>query len=99
MRDPQPDTTLAEEGFLVEAGGDELADPRPRAATLREIAAVTGGTAYRESDPPRLDQFDRTRARALGSVTIAPFAAAWFFAVVVALFGAEWSLRRRWGLR
>jgi uncharacterized membrane protein len=99
VRDPKADTTLAEQGFLVEAGGDELADPRPRAATLREIAAVTGGVAYRESDPPRLDQLDRTRARALGSVTIAPFAAPWFFALVIALFGLEWSLRRRWGLR
>ena len=99
VRDPQADSTLAEQGFLVEAGGDELADPRPRATTLREIAAVTGGSAYRESDPPRLDRFDRTRARALGSVTTAPFASAWFFACVVLLFGLEWSLRRRWGLR
>jgi uncharacterized membrane protein len=99
VRDPRSDDLIAEQGFLVEAGGDELADPRARPSVQREIAKVTGGTAYRESDPPRLSQLDRTRARALGSVITAPFASAWFFALVMLLFGAEWAARRAWGLR
>jgi uncharacterized membrane protein len=99
VRDPHDDALVAEQGFLVEAGGDELADPRARPNVQREIAKVTGGVAYDEADPPRLDKLDRTRARALGSVITAPFASAWFFALVVALFGAEWALRRAWGLR
>ena len=99
VRDPKADAIVAEQGFLVEAGGDELADPRPQPATMRRIAQVTGGSAHVASDPPRLDALDRTRARALGSITSTPFASAWFFASIVALFGLEWALRRSWGLR
>jgi uncharacterized membrane protein len=99
VRDPQSEALIAEQGFIVEAGGDELADPRPRPDLLREIAAVTGGSFYREADAPRLDVFDRTRARALGTVITAPFASPWFFALLVAVLGLEWALRRSWGLR
>jgi uncharacterized membrane protein len=99
VRDPQTGLIIAEEGFVVEAGGDELADPRPRPDILRAIASATGGTFHRESDAPRLDGFDRSRARALGTVVRAPFASAWFFALLVAVFAAEWALRRSWGLR
>jgi uncharacterized membrane protein len=98
-RDAKGDMVLAEQGFLVEAGGDELADPRPRPDVLRDVARATGGTFYRESDPPRLDTLDRTRARALGTAVTAPFASPWFFALLVAIFGVEWALRRSWGLR
>jgi uncharacterized membrane protein len=99
VRDLQSEAPIAEQGFIVEAGGDELADPRPRPDLLREIAAVTGGSFYREADAPRLDVFDRTRARALGTVITAPFASPWFFALLVAVLGLEWALRRSWGLR
>lgn len=99
VRDPQSDAIVAEQGFAVEAGGDELADPRPRPDVMREIAAATGGSFHRDGDAPKLAEFDRTRTRALGTVVRAPFASPWFFAVLVALFGVEWMLRRAWGLR
>jgi uncharacterized membrane protein len=99
VRDPKAEAVLAEQGFVVEAGGDELADPRPRPDLLRAIASATGGEFRREAEAPRLEAFDRTRSRALGTVVRAPFATPWFFALLVAAFGLEWALRRSWGLR
>jgi uncharacterized membrane protein len=99
VRDAQGDAILAEQGFAVEAGGDELADPRPRPDLMREIAKVTGGSAYDHGRAPELDAFDRTRTRALGTDISSPFATPWFFALLIALFGVEWVLRRAWGLR
>jgi hypothetical protein len=92
--------SLCEEGFVVEAGGEELADPRPRPDRLRELAEATGGTFYTSpDDAPPLAALDATRARSLGTTTLAPFATHWAFLIVLALFGAEWILRRTWGRR
>jgi uncharacterized membrane protein len=99
VRDADVAAFNAEQGFVVEAGGDELADPRPRPDVLREIARVTGGTFHDEASAPPLDLFDRTRTRALGTVINAPFATPWFFALLVLVLGLEWALRRAWGLR
>jgi len=91
---------IAEEGFVVEAGGDELADPRARPSLLREIARATGGAFY--DDPahaPELASFDATRTRVLGVAESRPFASPWAFALLVLLFGAEWIVRRAWGHR
>lgn len=89
---------LAEEGFVVEAGGDELADPRPRPTFLRELAESTGGTFIDDpSSAPDLAELDSTRTRSLGTTVIAPLATLWALLSFLALFGAEWALRRRWG--
>ncbi len=94
------DEPLAEEGFVVEAGGDELADPRPRPELLRRLAEATGGTFHDDPDEaPALADFDSTRTRSLGTTRIAPFASWWAFLIVVALFAAEWMVRRTWGRR
>jgi uncharacterized membrane protein len=91
---------LAEQGFIVEAGGDELADPRARPDLLRTVARETGGEFYPSpSDIPAAELLPSTRSRVLGSDVYAPFASFWFFALFVALFGTEWFLRRRLGLR
>jgi len=91
---------LCEEGFVVEAGGDELADPRPDPEHLQQITEATGGTFVSSAaDAPDLDAFDTVRTRSLGAVTYAPLATAWAFVVVVALLLLEWALRRRWGMR
>lgn len=87
-------------GFVVEAGGLELADPRARPDWLRALAEETGGTF--QSDPAEvadLDALDATRVRSLGLVTVSPFATPWAFLIVVALLAAEWIVRRRWGHR
>jgi hypothetical protein len=91
---------LAEEWLVVEAGGDELADPRADAALLRRLAEATGGTfVERPEDAPRLEDFDASRRRSLGLAEVAPFATVWAFLALVAAFVAEWILRRRWGRR
>lgn len=90
---------LAEEPFVVEAGGVELADPRADHALLAEIARATGGTASTSAHPPSLAGLDTRRVRSLGTETSRPFEGAWPFLLAVTLFGVEWALRRRWGLR
>lgn len=94
------DQRLAEQGFVVETGGDELADPRARPGLLREIAETTQGEVFSADEaPPALDRLPSTRTRVLGSDVHSPFASGWFFAVLVALLALEWAVRRRFGLR
>lgn len=90
---------LAEEGFIVEEGGDELADPRPRHALLQKLARETGGAYFDVSDRLDLRALERTRGRTLGSSVRAPFSSGWALGLLVALFALEWFLRRAWGLR
>jgi hypothetical protein len=94
---PQP---LAEQGFIVEAGGDELADPRARPDLLRKIAEASGGDYFASpAELPAIERLPSTRTRVLGTDVYSPFASPWFFVLFVALFGVEWWLRRRFGLR
>ena len=90
--------TLAEDVFLVETGGEELADPRARPEFLRALAEATGGSYYASpDDAPALARFDATRTRSLGIREYAPFST-WPMALFAALlFAAEWLMRRRWG--
>jgi hypothetical protein len=90
---------LAEEGFIVEEGGDELADPRPRPTVLQKLAKDTGGDYFDASATLDLDALERTRGRTLGSSVRAPFSSAWALGLLVAMFAIEWFLRRAWGLR
>jgi hypothetical protein len=93
------DGLLAEEGFIVEEGGDELADPRPQAALLEKLARDTGGRFFAADQALELDKLERTRGRALGSSVRAPFGSPWALAALITLFALEWALRRLWGLR
>lgn len=90
---------LVFEGFVVEAGGDELADPRADADSLQALSAATGGQYFTAEAAPRLDALDRSRSQQLGVRRTRPFATPWFFALLVSLMSLEWVLRRRWGLR
>ncbi|MEO0325196.1 MAG: glutamine amidotransferase, partial [Myxococcota bacterium] len=66
---------LGEEGFVVELGGDELADPRPRPDRLRALAEQSGGRfVARPEDASPLRSFDATRTRIEGVREVAPFA-------------------------
>jgi len=94
------DSQLAEEAFVVEASGDELADPRPRPELLRRLAELTEGRFIASADSaPRLSSFDLTRERSLGLVTDQPFRSPFAIGALLALLGAEWVVRRRLGLR
>lgn len=90
---------LAEEGFIVEEGGDELADPQPRYAVLQKLARDTGGEYFDAHAKLDLDSLERTRGRTLGSSVRAPFSSGWALGLLVALFAIEWFMRRAWGLR
>jgi len=99
VRDATADTTVAEQGFLVDSAGDELAYPASRPALLREIADATAGTFHSMSSPPKLATLNKSRARSLGTDVTAPFLSPWFVALLVLAFAAEWAVRRTVGLR
>ena len=94
------DEALAEEYFVVEEGGDELARPRSQSAPLRALAEATGGRfVERPEDAPELSAFESTQIRRLGARVTRPFGSVWMFAFVLILISSEWLLRRRWGKR
>ncbi|HTU61384.1 MAG TPA: glutamine amidotransferase [Polyangiales bacterium] len=91
---------LAEQGFVVEAGGDELADPSARPELLRQLAEATGGEYFASlAALPDAAQLPSSRAKSLGNETYSPFGSAWAFLALVVIFSLEWWLRRRAGLR
>lgn len=97
---PESPEPLAEESFLIETGGDELSDPRPRPALLRALAEATGGTFVAfDGRVPDLESFDASRTRSLGTVSLEPLSTPWALALLGLAFLAEWALRRRWGRR
>ena len=91
---------LAEQGFIVEAGGDELADPRAQPELLKKLSEVTRGQHYSTLDDlPAAGALPSSRTRVLGTTTTAPLSSPWSLLPFIALFGTEWWLRRRYGLR
>jgi uncharacterized membrane protein len=90
---------IARDVFAVEAGGDEMADPRARPDVLKSVAAASSGMAFDGDDSPDLSRLSSTRSRVIGTEVLSPFASPWFYALFAALFSAEWWLRRRFGLR
>ncbi|MCZ7678921.1 MAG: hypothetical protein M5U28_09275 [Sandaracinaceae bacterium] len=80
--------------------GRRARGPARRSALLRRLAEATGGVFYASpADVPALSELDATRTRSLGVAELAPFASAWAFGALCALFLAEWILRRRFGRR
>lgn len=92
-------TELASEWFIVEEGGDELADPRPRPDLLRALAERTGGRLVSAAALPGLGDFDTRRTRSLGVATRFPFESWPALTLLVVALVAEWAARRRWGRR
>jgi hypothetical protein len=91
---------LAVQGFVVEAGGDELAEPRAQPKLLQQIADATGGQHFSSLESlPAAQQLPSSRAKALGNDTYSPFASTWAFIALIAVLALEWWLRRRAGLR
>ena len=86
------DRTVAEAAFVVEASGDELADPLPDPDRLARLASEGHGRFFESPDrAPALSDLDATRERSLGLVPFAPFASPIALVVLVVLFGAEFS--------
>ncbi len=87
---------LAEEVFVVELGGDELADPRAREEVLRALAERTDGTFTTIDRVGDLSTFDASRSRVREIVRRRPFASWVAVCALLVLFGLEWIARRRW---
>lgn len=90
----------ASSAMLVGGADQEMADPRLNLQVLQRIAAASGGHLV-----------EAGQSAALADELLAALPAArlraqrdlwhngWSFAAIIALLGAEWTLRRRWGLR
>lgn len=92
-------SVLAESAFVVETGGDELADPRADAATLARLASASRGRHVEDArSAPSLASFDSTRERSLGIVPHAPFRSPLALLALLGLLVGEWWARRRLGL-
>ena len=97
----RPDGTevgVAEEAFTVAPSGPELLQPAPRPELLELIAKATGGRLIDEGtslsglpfrDPERVEVGQRVTRPLWDTWTV--------LALLAAVVGAEWVLRRRWG--
>jgi uncharacterized membrane protein len=91
---------VAREVFIVEEGSDELADLEAMPAELQAISERTGGRVFLGvDDVPALAELASTTRRASGLVSKQPLSSPWFVFLTLAILGATWILRRRWGRR
>jgi uncharacterized membrane protein len=96
-------TTLGSAGGSVLAGGvdPEMSDPRLNEEALQRVARASGG-AMIGTDDVVAGLVERLRASAPAAALAARtdlWHAGWSFALIAVLLGAEWLVRRRWGLR
>jgi hypothetical protein len=86
---------------LLIGGSDlEMTDPRLNVQLLQRLALVSGGRVISPSDAAALLEPLRAGVPAARlAVRQDLWHNAWSLAAVVMLLGAEWILRRRWGLR
>jgi hypothetical protein len=95
-------TTLgAADRWMYVGGADrEFADPRLNEGFLRRVARNSGGRYVRAAEAARVPAW----LQATVPQNAAPerrdlWHEPWAFAIVIMLLSAEWTLRRRWGLR
>ncbi len=86
---------------LLVGGVDlEMTDPRLNVQVLQRVALATGGRLVAEDDIGSLPGLLRARVpAAVLSVRRDLWHNGWSFAAIALLLGAEWVLRRRWGMR
>jgi len=87
--------------WVYAGGGDrEFADPRLNEGFLRRVTRASGGRYVLAADAARVvawlqSAVPQSAAPERRDLWHQP----WAFALIIALLGAEWILRRRWGLR
>jgi len=96
-----PDGRIETASTSVLAGGAdaEMTEPWRHDAALARIAEESGGSIVAESD---LDALPALLKKAAGAPELREkelWHQPWVFALFVVMLGAEWTLRRRWGLR
>jgi hypothetical protein len=96
-------TTLlgAADRWMYVGGADrEFADPRLNEGFLRRIARNSGGRYVRAAEAARVPAWlEATVPQNAAPERRDLWHQPWAFALVVVLLSAEWTLRRRWGLR
>lgn len=95
-------TSLGAAERWVNVGGSdrEFADPRLNEGTLRRLTRESGGRYVRSADAADiLTDLQAAIPQQLEPERRDLWHEPWSFAIVLALLGAEWVLRRRWGLR
>jgi hypothetical protein len=86
--------------MLVGGADLEMTDPRLNTPLLQRIAVASGGRLVAAADVASILGDLRAGVPAARlAVTRDLWHNAWSFAAIVGLLGAEWVLRRRWGLR
>ncbi len=91
---------VASAALLVGGSDLEMTDPRLNVRVLQRIAASSGGKMIAAGEGAALvDALSAAVPAARLAVTHDLWHNGWSFAVLVLLLGAEWTLRRRWGLR
>jgi hypothetical protein len=90
----------ASASMLVGGADLEMADPRLNTQLLRRIALASGGRLVGPDETTAiLDGLRAGLPAARLATTHDLWHNGWSFAAIVMLLGAEWILRRRWGLR
>jgi uncharacterized membrane protein len=90
----------SQQWILAGAADLELADPRLNEDVLRRVSRASGGRYLQVSDLSRLPSLLSSASDDPGPPRLQElWHNIWIFMVVVLLLGAEWFLRRRWGLR
>jgi hypothetical protein len=86
--------------MLVGGADLEMTDPRLNTALLERVALASGGRMLAPGGSASLAESLRARIPA-ASLALRKdlWHNGWSFAIIVLLLGAEWGLRRRWGLR
>ena len=99
QRDGRPLGT-AERWILVGGADLEMADPRLNEEVLRRIAVASGGGYLRADEAATLSSLLASAAAEPGAPRLEElWHNVWIFVGIVLLLAAEWTLRRRWGLR
>lgn len=99
VRWPDGRVETASTSVLVGGADAEMTEPWRHDAALARIAEESGGSIVAESD---LDTLPALLHKAAGAPELREkelWHQPWVFALFVVMLGAEWTLRRRWGLR
>jgi uncharacterized membrane protein len=90
----------ADTSALVGGADLEMTEPRLNEELLRRVAAASGGRPVSEDEIAGLpDILKASLPAAALAVRRDLWNTGWSFAMILVLLGAEWVLRRRWGLR
>jgi hypothetical protein len=84
---------------LVGGADLEMADPRLNRALLERLASASGGRVLNEDELGTLPHLLSAVAPGTLAAPRDLWHTGWSFAAILVLLGAEWMLRRAWGLR